>query len=72
MPIAPTRRVPLATVDLGNTVARLSEVEGHLWLSIYGLPTDTAKPAHLFDMSMTDALPAQLRMLADVVEEFKA
>jgi hypothetical protein len=67
----PTRKTPLAIIDLGNTCAHLSSVEGHLWLSIHGLPTETGKPPHLFDISVNAVLPTRLRVLADVVEEFQ-
>ena len=66
-----TRRTQLAIVDLGNVTAHLSNIEGYLWLSAYGLPTDGGKATHLFDISVNEALPARLRMLADVVEEFQ-
>lgn len=68
MPLQPTRRTALAIVDLGNTQARLVLSDGLPWLSIYGLPTDTTKAPHLFDLSISQALPTQLRALADVVE----
>ena len=66
-----TRRTPLAIVDLGNLTAHLTRVEGYLWLSAYGLPTETGKPPHLFDISISATLPAQLRALADVLEAFQ-
>lgn len=52
-----TRRTPLAIIDLGNTHAHLSRVEGYLWLSIFGLPTETGKAPHLFDISISATLP---------------
>lgn len=66
-----TRRTHLAIVDLGNITAHLSCVEGYLWLSAHGLPTEGGKAPHLFDISVNATLPARLRMLADVVEEFQ-
>lgn len=69
MPLQPTRKTQLATLDLGNIVARLDRVEGWLWLSPHGLPTETGKAPHLFDLSVTDTLPNRLRLLADIIQD---